>query len=106
MNKKGEHHTKYNSSLEDGVTKKVLDLYLLQEIENSNSIIKLLNTQIEFCKLQKNHLLRNSYNCFQMKKNKKLKKELEEIDEKILKYYEEIRKQVTMIDEIQKTLDL
>lgn len=86
------------------LSEKILDLCLWYQIEDSNMTIKLISHQIDFCKLQKNHLLDNKPFWFQKEKLKIWEQELEEIDAKIFSYYKDIGNEINIINKMQNSI--
>ena len=105
MNKIKEKNAKEVYTEDEKLSNKILDLCLLYQIEESNLIIKMISHQIDFCNLQKEHLLDNKPFWFQKEKLIKWKKELDEIDNKMFKYYEDVGNEINMIDKMKKSID-
>ncbi len=80
------------------IVKKLLDLSLLYENENSKNWIGLVNHQIKGYEIQKQHLLGNKPYFFQKKKLKEYNKKLEELDNKILKCLNDIEEEIDYIN--------
>ena len=105
MDKSKEKNSKKIYTEDKKLSEKILDLCLWYQIEDSNLTIKMISQQIDFCNLQKEHLLDNKPFWFRKEKLKKWKKELEEIDKKILKYYEDVGKEVAIINKMQNAIN-
>ena len=105
MDKSKEKNSKKIYTETEKLSEKILDLCLWYQIEDSNLTIKMISQQIDFCNLQKEHLLDNKPFWFQKEKLKKREKEIEELDKKIFKYYERVGKEVALINKMQKTIN-
>ena len=81
--------------------KKIIDLCLWYQIEDSHNMIRLFGSEIKMYEAQKQVLLNNCIFRFQ---KKKVEKELEEIDNKIHKLYENISEEVSMISKMEESI--
>lgn len=82
----------------ENVVKKLLDLSLLYENENSKNWIGLINHQIKGYEIQRQHLIDNKPYFFQKKKLDEHNKKLEELDNKILKCLNDIEEEIDYIN--------
>lgn len=82
------------------ISKKIIDLCMLHQIESSYTLIKLYENEIKRYELQKNSLLNGCLFWFQ---KKKVEKELEKIDDKICKLYDKISEEISLVSKIEKT---
>ena len=83
------------------LSQRIIDLYLWYQIEDSHNMIRLFGSEIKMYEAQKQALLNNCIFKFQ---KKKIEKELEEIDNKIYKLYEDISKEVSMISKMEESI--
>ncbi len=83
------------------LSQRIIDLCLWYQIEDSHNMIRLFASEIKMYEAQKQALLNNCIFRFQ---KKKVEKELEEIDNKIYKLYEDISKEVSMISKMEKSI--
>ena len=82
---------------DDLIIKKLLDLSLLYENENSKNWIRLVSYQIKEYEIQKQHLIDNKPYFFQKKKIEEHNKTIEELDNKILKCLKDIEEEVSLM---------
>lgn len=80
---------------------RIIDLCLWYQIEDSKNTIKLFDNQIKMYEVQKQTLLNNCIFRFQ---KKKIEKELEKIDNKIHKLYENISEEISMISKMKESI--
>ncbi|MGM9876750.1 MAG: hypothetical protein ACI310_05950 [Bacilli bacterium] len=94
---------KVNSATEekqdDLIIKKLLDLSLLYENENSKNWIRLVSYQIKGYEIQKEHLIDNKPYFFQKKKLEEHNKKIEELDNKILKCLKDIEDEIKYMED-------
>lgn len=84
-----------NYSKEESLAEKVIDLCLWYQIEDSYNMIKIFESEIKVLEMQKEMILNNCTFKFQIKK---FEKELEEIDKRIYRLYENVGEEVTLIE--------
>ncbi len=84
-----------NYSKEESLAEKVIDLCLWYQIEDSHNMIKIFESEIKVLEMQKEMILNNCTFKFQ---RKKVEKELEEIDKKIYRLYENVGEEITLIE--------
>lgn len=84
-----------NYSKEESLAEKVIDLCLWYQIEDSHNMIKIFESEIKILEMQKEMILSNCTFKFQ---RKKFEKELEEIDKRIYRLYENVGEEVTLIE--------
>jgi hypothetical protein len=84
-----------NYSKEESLAEKVIDLCLWYQIEDSYNMIKIFESEIKVLEMQKEMILNNCTFKFQ---RKKFEKELEEIDKRIYRLYENVGEEVTLIE--------
>ena len=77
---------------EESLAEKVIDLCLWYQIEDSHNMIKIFESEIKILEMQKEMILSNCTFKFQ---RKKVEKELEEIDKKIYRLYENVGEEIT-----------
>lgn len=80
------------------IIKKLLDLSLLYENENSKNWIGLVSHQIKEYEIQKQHLIDNKPYFFQKKKLEEHNKKIEELDNKILKRLKDIEDEISLME--------
>ena len=83
------------------LSERIIDLCLWYRIEDSHNIIRLFDNKIKMYEAQKQALLNNCIFKFQ---KKKIEKDLEEIDYKIHKLYENISEEVSMISKMEESI--
>ena len=84
-----------NYSKEESLAEKVIDLCLWYQIEDSHNMIKIFESEIKILEMQKEMILSNCTFKFQ---RKKVEKELEEIDKRIYRLYENVGEEITLIE--------
>ena len=90
------------SEIDDSkLSQKIIDLCLWYQIEDSHNMIRLFGSEIKMYESQKQALLNSCIFEFQ---KKKIEKELEEIDNKIYKLYENISEEVSMISKMEESI--
>ena len=83
------------------LSERIIDLCLWYQIEDSHNMIRLFDSEIKMYEAQKQALLNNCIFKFQ---KKKIEKDLEEIDNKIHKLYENISDEVSIISEMEESI--
>lgn len=76
------------------IIKKIFDLSLVYENENSKNWIRLVKCQIKSHEIQKQHLIDTKPYFFQKKKLEEYNKKIEELDNKILKSLKDIENEL------------
>lgn len=99
--KKQEIIDELSNSDDYKLSQRIIDLCLWYQIEDSHNMIRLFGSEIKMYEAQKQALLNNCIFRFQ---KKKVEKELEEIDNKIYKLYEDISKEVSMISKMEESI--
>ena len=84
-----------NYSKEESLVEKVIDLCLWYQIEDSHNMIKIFESEIKILEMQKEMILSNCTFKFQ---RKKVEKELEGIDKRIYRLYENVGEEITLIE--------
>lgn len=84
-----------NYSKEESLAEKVIDLCLWYQIEDSHNMIKIFESEIKILEMQKEMILSNCTFKFQ---RKKVEKELEGIDKRIYRLYENVGEEITLIE--------
>lgn len=79
------------------IIKKIFDLSLVYENENSKNWIRLVKCQIKSYEIQKQHLIDTKPYFFQKKKLEEYNKKIEELDNKILKSLKDIENELDYI---------
>lgn len=83
------------------LSERIIDLCLWYQIEDSHNMIRLFDSEIKMYEAQKQALLNKCIFKFQ---KKKIEKDLEEIDNKIHKLYENISDEVSMISKMEESI--
>ena len=83
------------------LSQRIIDLCLWYQIEDSHNMIRLFGSEIKMYEAQKQALLNKCIFRFQ---KKKVEIELEEIDNKIYKLYENISEEVSMISKMEESI--
>lgn len=86
-----------NYSKEESLAEKVIDLCLWYQIEDSHNMIKIFESEIKILEMQKEMILSNCTFKFQ---RKKVEKELEGIDKRIYRLYENVGEEITLIEKM------
>lgn len=79
------------------LSEKIIDLCLWYQIEDSHHWLKLIDMQIKNCQMQLHFLEDSKPFWFQKKKLEEHNKQIEELENKILKHYQEMNEEVEMI---------
>ena len=86
-----------DESKEESLAEKVIDLCLWYQIEDSHNMIKIFESEIKILEMQKEMILSNCTFKFQ---RKKVEKELEKIDKRIYRLYENVGEEITLIEKM------
>lgn len=86
-----------DESKEESLAEKVIDLCLWYQIEDSHNMIKIFESEIKILEMQKEMILSNCTFKFQ---RKKVEKELEGIDKRIYRLYENVGEEITLIEKM------
>ena len=92
----------YDESKEESLAEKVIDLCLWYQIEDSHNMIKLFESEIKFHEIQKDAILSTCTFGFQ---RKKISKEVEEIDKRILELNKYISEELVMIEKMEGSIE-
>ena len=103
--KKEQKNKKNNNVNSDTVADRVIDLMLCYQIEDSRLTLELYEHRVKFYELQKEHLIENKPYKFQKKKMIKYEKELNDIDEKIMKLYAEVEEEIAIMERMQDAIN-
>ena len=87
------------------LSKKILDLCLYHQIEDSEHWVKLIDMQIKGCQLQINFLEDNKPFRFQKKKLQEYNKKIEELENKINNYYQEMFKEFELLEIMKNSIE-
>lgn len=98
MKKEKKNICKKSDNIDNELNTKIINLCLWYQIEDSRLTIDLIEHQIKFYELQKEHLLENKPFKFQKKKMKSFEDELNKIDNKIMKFYSEIEEEIAIME--------
>ena len=91
-----------DESKEESLAEKVIDLCLWYQIEDSHNMIKLFESEIKFHEIQKDAILSTCTFGFQ---RKKISKEVEEIDKRILELNKYISEELVMIEKMEGSIE-
>ena len=91
-----------DESKEESLAEKVIDLCLWYQIEDSHNMIKLFESEIKFHEIQKDAILSKCTFGFQ---RKKISKEVEEIDKRILELNKYISEELVMIEKMEGSIE-
>lgn len=86
-----------DESKEESLAEKVIDLCLWYQIEDSHNMIKIFESEIKILEMKKEMILSNCTFKFQ---RKKVEKELEGIDKRIYRLYENVGEEITLIEKM------
>lgn len=86
----------------ESLAEKVIDLCLWYQIEDSHNMIKLFESEIKFHEIQKDAILSKCTFGFQ---RKKISKEVEEIDKRILELNKYISEELVMIEKMEGSIE-
>lgn len=100
MKKKEEMKRDVNKLQDDDLIEKVINLCIWHQIEDSNGWIRILESQLEIFKEYRKQLLEQLDDCIFKSQKNKVKKEIEEIDGKILNQYNKIKEEVGMLNKL------
>lgn len=106
MKKEKKNICKKSDNFDNELNTKIIDLCLWYQIEDSRLTINLIEHQIKFYELQKEHLLENKPFKFQKKKMKFFEDELNKIDNKIMKFYSEIEEELAIMEKMQNAINV
>ena len=95
-----------NNEIDDEkLSEKIIDLCLYYQIEDSHHWLRLIDLQIKNCQMQLHFLEDQKPFWFQKKKLEEYNTQIEELENKIYKYYQEMNEEVEMIFKLQKSLN-
>ena len=86
------------------VVNKVIDLCLWYQIEDSHRWLDIIDLQIKNCNMQLHFLEEEKPLWFQKKKLEEHNKKIEELENKICKYYQDMNEEVELIEKMQKSM--
>lgn len=89
-----------NNTDDMALSKKLIDLFIINEIEESKMFIDMINNQIRFHNQLKKHLLDNPPLRFFKKQTEKNNNELKKIDAEIFKCYRDIEEELYIIQKL------
>lgn len=87
------------------ISNKIIDLCLWNQIQDSRHWIEIISNKIKIYELRRKHLLNNKPFKFQKKKLEEYHKELEIIEKTILKCYQDIDAEMTIIEKMLKAIE-
>lgn len=93
-----QHKRKVNTK--DELADKILDLYFVHDIKQTNLYIEFLNQQIQFYRSQIDFLESTKPFRLQRKKFKEYSRKVEELNQKIMNCYRKINEEVEIVLEI------
>ena len=88
-----------NKETEDmKLSKRVIDLFIWYQIEDSNAWLRVLESQVKFLEERRKQLFKEFDNCLFKFQKKKVNEELEKIEKELFKQYENIGEEVSIIN--------
>lgn len=88
----------------ESIVNKIIDLCLWYQIEDSHKMLNLIDLQIKSCRLQMEYLIDTKPFWFQKKKLEEYNKKMEELDNQIFKYYQDMNEEVELIQKMQEKI--
>lgn len=88
------------------LSNKIIDLCFWYQIEDSHQQLRLIDMQIKGCQMQLNFLENSKPFWFQKKKLEEHNKKIEDLENKIFKYYQEMNEDVDLIQKMKKSMSI
>lgn len=92
--------------LEKNIIDKMINLFLVYQIEDSNSYIRILHNQIKFYETKIKFLNTNKPLFFQKKKLEENRKKINEYEQKIFDIYIKLEEEINLIIKIQNQINI
>jgi hemerythrin-like domain-containing protein len=94
-----------NKETEDmKLSKRVIDLFIWYQIEDSNAWLRVLESQVKFLEERRKQLFKEFDNCLFKFQKKKVNEELEKIEKELFKQYENIGEEVSIINKLKSAI--
>lgn len=84
---------------------KIIDLFTIHQIQESNLYLKVLDNQIKFYQNERNFLEDTKPFFFQKKKLEEYNKKIDTCEQKIFELYKKMNEEVEFIIEMQNSID-
>lgn len=91
---------------DETLSNKLIDLLLWYQIEDSHHQLRLIDMQIKSCQIEINYLEDTKPFRFQKKKLEEHNKKIEDLENKIYNYYQEMNKEVELIEQMRKSMSI
>lgn len=99
--KKSSIEVSKNSENEDiKLSKRVIDLFIWYQIEDSNAWLRVMESQVKFLEERRKELFKEFDNCLFKFQKKQVNEELEKIEQELFKQYENIGEEVSIINKL------
>ncbi|MDD4387519.1 MAG: hypothetical protein PHD15_07215 [Clostridia bacterium] len=89
---------------DEKLSNRIIDLFLCYQIEDSHHQLRLIDMQIKGCQMQLNFLENSKPFWLQKKKLEEHNKKIEDLENKIFKYYQKMNEGVDLIQKMQKSM--
>ena len=94
-----------NKETEDmKLSKRVIDLFIWYQIEDSNAWLRVLESQVKFLEERRKQLFKEFDNCLFKFQKKKVNEELKKIEKELFKQYENIGEEVSIINKLKSAI--
>lgn len=94
-----------NKKIQDmKLSKRIIDLFILHQIEDSNARLRVIECQIKILEERRKHIFNNLNMCLFKFQNKKINEELEQIEEELFKQYEKICEEVNIKNKLKNSI--
>lgn len=104
--KKGKKNIDNANTNDEKLSNKIIDLCLWYQIEDSHRWLDIIDLQIKNCQIQLDFLKEIKPFWFQKKKLEEHNKQIIELENQIYKYYEDLGKEVEIIQKMQEQLNV
>lgn len=91
---------------DEKLSNKLIDLFLWYQIEDSHQQLRLIDMQIKACQMELHFLEDSKPFWFQKKKLEEHNKKIEDLENKIFKYYQEMNEEVDLIQKMKKSMSI
>ncbi|MDD4624555.1 MAG: hypothetical protein PHX40_04210 [Bacilli bacterium] len=91
---------------DEKLSNKLIDLFLWYQIEDSHQQLRLIDMQIKACQMELHFLEDSKPFWFQKKKLEEHNKKIEDLENKIFKYYQEMNEDVDLIQKMKKSMSI
>ena len=94
-----------NIEIEDmKLSNKIINYYILEQIKDSNALLKVLESQVKFLEERRKQLFDDLDMCLFKFQKKKINEELEQIEKELFKQYEKIGEEVDIINNLKSAI--